>query len=34
MIDIVLVLPFMLFMHVIDDFHLQGILANMKQFQW
>ena len=24
----------MLFMHVLDDFHLQGILANMKQKKW
>lgn len=24
----------MLFMHVFDDFHLQGILANMKQKEW
>ena len=24
----------MLFMHVIEDFHIQGILANMKQRVW
>ena len=24
----------MILLHVIDDFHLQGILANMKQKEW
>ena len=28
------ILLIMLFIHVIDDFHLQGILANMKQINW
>ena len=24
----------MILLHVIDDFHLQGILASMKQKEW
>lgn len=27
-------LPVILFMHIFADFHLQGILANMKQYSW
>ncbi len=30
----ILMLFGMLFMHVIEDFHLQGILASMKQRDW
>jgi len=29
-----LVFVFMLFAHIIDDYYLQGILANMKQKSW
>lgn len=29
-----LVLLCMIFTHIVDDFYLQGILANMKQKQW
>lgn len=32
--NIFFILLIMLFVHVIDDFHLQGILANMKQINW
>ncbi len=28
------VLILMIFLHVIEDFHLQGILASMKQIKW
>ena len=28
------VLLFMLFMHIVDDYYLQGILAKMKQKSW
>lgn len=24
----------MIFLHIVDDYHLQGILANMKQKKW
>ena len=30
----ILLLPIVLFLHIVDDFHLQGILANMKQRKW
>ena len=26
-----LILPIMIFLHILDDFHLQGVLAKMKQ---
>jgi len=29
-----LIFVFMLFAHIIDDYYLQGILANMKQKSW
>ena len=29
-----LLLPIMIFLHIIDDFVVQGILAKMKQRQW
>ena len=28
------ILLMMLFLHIVDDFHLQGILANLKQKAW
>lgn len=28
------VLLMMLFLHILDDFHLQGCLANLKQKSW
>ena len=28
------VLMWMLFMHIVDDYYLQGILAKMKQKSW
>jgi hypothetical protein len=28
------ILLLMLFVHIVDDFYLQGILANMKQKRW
>lgn len=28
------VLLFMLFMHIVDDYYLQGVLAKMKQRSW
>lgn len=28
------ILILMLFLHVLEDFHLQGILASMKQIKW
>ena len=34
MVMIALVFTCMLFMHIIEDFHLQGLLANMKQKNW
>lgn len=34
MIDKGLVLLYMIFLHIFDDFHLQGILADMKQKSW
>jgi len=30
----ILVLFIMIFCHIIDDYKLQGILANMKQYKW
>ena len=27
-------LPLMLFLHIVDDYYLQGILASMKQKEW
>ena len=27
-------LLFMIFLHILDDFHLQGCLANLKQKEW
>lgn len=30
----VLILFTMIFMHIVDDYYLQGILAKMKQKQW
>lgn len=30
----ILILSTMLFLHIVDDYKLQGILANMKQIQW
>ena len=27
-------IPCMLFLHVVDDYYLQGVLANMKQRDW
>lgn len=27
-------LPIMIFMHIVDDYYLQGILASMKQKSW
>ena len=32
--DCVILLIFMLFSHIIDDYYLQGILASMKQKSW
>lgn len=32
--NILLVLIFMIFFHILEDFHLQGILASMKQKKW
>ena len=29
-----LLLPIMIFIHIVDDFYLQGILAQMKQRTW
>lgn len=34
MMDNVFVLVCMVFMHIVDDYYLQGILANMKQKAW
>lgn len=34
MTHIVIVLIFMLFAHIVDDYYLQGILASMKQKGW
>ena len=34
MIDYTFILMCMVFMHIVDDFYLQGILANMKQKSW
>ena len=31
---IVLLLMFMLFFHIVDDYYLQGVLAPMKQKSW
>lgn len=31
---IVFVFLLMIWLHILDDFHLQGILANMKQKSW
>lgn len=33
-INLVLVLLSMIFCHIVDDFYLQGCLANMKQAKW
>ena len=30
----ILILLFMIGMHILEDFHLQGIMANMKQKDW
>lgn len=32
--SIFFILLFMLFMHIVDDYYLQGILAKMKQRSW
>jgi len=32
--NIILVLIFMIFFHILDDFHFQGVLASMKQRKW
>lgn len=32
--DYILLLIFMLFFHIIDDYYLQGMLASMKQQSW
>lgn len=32
--DNILLLIFMLFFHIIDDYYLQGILSSMKQKSW
>lgn len=32
--DIILILLSMIFLHIIDDYKLQGILASMKQRKW
>lgn len=32
--EYILLFPVMIFLHIIDDFHLQGILASMKQKSW
>lgn len=32
--NIILVLILMLFMHIVDDYYMQGILAKMKQKDW
>ena len=32
--DILWMFALMLFMHVIEDFHVQGILADLKQKRW
>ena len=32
--SVFIVLIFMLFAHIVDDYYLQGILANMKQKSW
>lgn len=32
--NIIYVFLFMIFMHIIDDFKLQGIMASMKQKSW
>lgn len=31
---LILMLPIMLFLHIVDDYYLQGILASMKQKSW
>ena len=31
---ILFILPCMLFLHIVDDYYLQGILASMKQKSW
>ena len=30
----IIVCMFMILMHILEDFHLQGIMADMKQFKW
>ena len=30
----ILILICMIFMHIVDDYYLQGVLASMKQKQW
>ena len=30
----IIVLLSMIFLHILDDFHLQGILTNLKQAKW
>ena len=32
--NVVTILVLMLFMHIVDDFYLQGVLARMKQRDW
>lgn len=31
---LILILPIMIFLHIVDDYYLQGQLANMKQRNW
>lgn len=32
--NFILILLFMIFFHIVDDYYLQGVLANMKQKSW
>lgn len=34
MSNVILILPIMIFLHIVDDYYLQGILAKMKQKSW
>ena len=29
-----MILLYMIFMHIVDDYYLQGVLANLKQKEW
>lgn len=30
----ILLLPVMIYLHIVDDYHIQGILSNFKQKKW